>query len=272
MGIPGVIKMFKNASLRKKKSSKEDKILMYEFWLIVIMFGLAFLLVLFFMMLAIQLLPEFYFGIAKDTMVLCIGGSISGVAAFCAILISYAQTREIQEENRKNIRSERIDSMKPFITLEPIDLPSEGFPSAQIILSVSGSLNNRGEPVLLFEKFKSGHGWSNPQIFRFNLKNIGNNSAHNCGLTINKQKIFSGKAMAKNDSISLLTIIGENIQPTEIQFQLEFMDIGDNRYVQSHQYKGTLNGRLSDYTIITNAPKPVSGENTCDDNNLNKKS
>jgi len=66
--------------------------------------------------------------------------------------------------------------------------------------------------------------------------------------------------MAKNDSISLMTCI-DDIQPTEIQFQLEFLDIGDNRYVQSHQYKGTLNGFMSDHTIITNAPKPVSGEN-----------
>ena len=82
---------------------------------------------------------------------------------------------------------------------------------------------------------------------------------------MNGQKIFSGKAMAKDDSVSLWTAT-DIFQPVDIQFQLQFMDIGNNRYVQSHQYKGTLNGFMSDHTIITNAPKPVSDENMCDGN------
>jgi len=257
--------MFKILRHNKKEYSEQNVVVKLELGTIFKIIGLLLVIVILLMFLLSQILPGYYFGVSKTTMILFIGSSISGVAAFCAILISYVQTREIQEENRKNIRSERIDSMKPFITLELINLPCEGLPPAQIKLSVTRSLNERGEHVLLFGNYKDSQILSNPQVFRFNLKNIGNNSAHNCSLTMNGQKIFSGKAMAKDDSVSLLTFT-DNIQPIYIQFQLEFLDIGNNRYVQSHQYKGTLNGFMSDHTIITNAPKPVSGENTCDGN------
>lgn len=220
--------------------------------------GLLLVLVILLMLILAQLLPEYYFGVSKTTMILYFGSSISGVAAFCAILISYAQTREIQEENRKNIRSEKIDSLKPFITLESINVPLGETPSADMGISVTTSLKEGMEHALLsFEKEPYINLCYGPQTSKFNLKNIGNNSAHNCSLTMNGQNIFTGKAIAKGDSISLLTILTEEIQPTEILFQLEFMDLGNNRYVQSHLYKGTLDCSISDDTIITNAPKPV---------------
>ncbi|WP_319378401.1 hypothetical protein [uncultured Methanocorpusculum sp.] len=252
-------------------NSEQNKVVKLELSVIFKTIGLLLVLVILLMLILAQVLPECYFGVTKTTMILYFGSSISGVAAFCAILISYAQTRDIQEENRKNIRSERIDSLKPFITLESIVVHSKETPSADIGISLKKntdptiygpfSFNVMGVILSSWGEFP----------YKFNLKNIGNNSAHDCSLTMNGQKIFSGKAIAKGDSISLLTILTEEIQPIDIQFQLEFMDLGDNRYVQSHQYNGTLNFITPNHTIITHAPKPVSRENTCDDN-LDKKS
>lgn len=223
--------------------------------------GLLLVLVILLMLILAQLLPEYYFGVSKTTMILYFGSSISGVAAFCAILISYAQTREIQEENRKNIRSEKIDSLKPFITLESVTIRSDEIPSADMGIFLEKNTDTYLEYPYLFKVRENILLSIGQYTYKFNLKNIGNNSAHNCSLTMNGQKIFSGKAIGKGDSISLLTILEGKIQSTEILFQLEFMDLGNNRYVQSHQYKGTLNYIVSDHTIITNAPKPVSDEN-----------
>jgi uncharacterized integral membrane protein len=186
--------MFKILRHSKKDYSEQHVDVKHELWSILKIILLLFVIMIVIMLSFSVFLPDSLFGMSKATIIIFIGSSISGVAALCAIIISYFQTREIQEENRKNIRSERIDSLKPFITLESINLPSEGLPPAQIKLSVTRSLNERGEHVLLFEKYKIDSRWSNPQHFRFNLKNIGNNSAHNCSLTMNGQKIFFRKS------------------------------------------------------------------------------
>ena len=264
--------MFKILRHNKKEYSEQNVVVKLELGTIFKIIGLLLVIVILLMFLLSQILPGYYFGVSKTTMILFIGSSISGVAAFCAILISYVQTREIQEENRKNIRSERIDSLKPFITLESVTIRSDEIPSADMGIFLEKNTDTYLEYPYLFKVRENILLSIGQYTYKFNLKNIGNNSAHNCSLTMNGQKIFSGKAIGKGDSISLLTILEGKIQSTEILFQLEFMDLGNNRYVQSHQYKGTLNYIVSDHTIITNAPKPVSDENTCDDNNLNKKS
>ena len=237
----------------------------HELWAIIKIFVSLFLIMAIclglIMIPVVFLFPDPLYGVSKNTIIVVLGGLTSGVATFCAIIISYFHTREIQEENRKNIRSERIDSMKPFITLESINVHSDETPSADIGISLEKNTDISLECPFLFKVKAIILPSMGQHTFKFNLKNIGNNSAHNCNLTMNGQKIFSGKAIAKGDSISLLTILTEEIQSTEILFQLEFMDLGNNRYVQYHQYKGTLDDCVPDHTIITNAPKPVSGEN-----------
>ena len=165
----GVIQMLKKFRQCMSAYPEKNEVVKLDLRLIFKTFGLLLILIIIIMLILAQLLPEDYFGISKTTMIIYFGSSISGVGAFCAILISYIQNREILEENRKNIRSERIDSMKPFITLESINLPCEGLPTAQIQLSVTRSLNERGESVLLFENYNIDRRWSNPQFFRFNL-------------------------------------------------------------------------------------------------------
>lgn len=262
--------MFKILRHSKKDYSEQHVDVKHELWSILKIIFIVFVIMIVIMFSVSVFLPDSLFGMSKATIIIFIGSSISGVTALCAIIISYFQTREIQEENRKNIRSERIDSLKPFITLESINVPTGVTKSADIGLSLEKNIDKSMEYPFLF-KVKAIIFLSMGQYtFKFNLKNIGNNSAHNCSLTMNGQKIFSGKAIGKGDSISLLTILEEKIQSTEILFQLEFMDLGNNRYVQYHQYKGTLDDCVPDHTIITNAPKPVSDENKCVDDNEEK--
>lgn len=275
MEATGMIKMFKKLCHSKVDNSELHVNVRHELWAIIKIFVYLFLIMAIclgvILIPVVFVFPEPLYGVSKNTIIVVLVGLTSSVATFCAIIISYFHTREIQVENRNNIRSERINSLKPFITLESMNVHSDETPSADIGISLKKHTDNTISGPFSFNVMGVILPSWGEFTYKFNLKNIGNNSAHDCSLTMNGQKIFSGKAIAKGDSISLLTILTEEIQPIDIQFQLEFSDLSDNRYVQSHQYNGTLNFTTPNHTIITHAPKPVSRENTCDDN-LDKKS
>lgn len=146
-----MIQILKKFCHREREYFEQNPVVKLGLWKIFLIIVVSLVFVITLMLLLVWLLPESYFGISNTPMMSFIGSSISGVAAFCAIIISYFQTRKIQEENRKNIRSEKIDSLKPFITLESINGSQEEKPSGDISISVNTNTDQSIESPLLFD-------------------------------------------------------------------------------------------------------------------------
>lgn len=186
--------------------------------------------------------PGGYDSIDASDWVLFAGSSIGGIAALCAIYVSYMQNNQLHKDNLvAQEKKERLERM-PFINLyvESIDTRSGTLTNTcdRVIIIDGGDMSILVPPLYEFS-MPNMNVHNDGYYYRvFQLRNIGGDSAYSVELKINDMDVYSGVALGKGEGISNLIKIhnthSDSFSDYQVKLTIKFKDITGRKYIQNH--------------------------------------
>lgn len=214
------------------------------------------------------LYPNWYIVMEASDWIIFAGSSIGGIAALCAIYVSYEQNNKLHRANLIAQEQKERLALMPFINLyvESIDTRCGTLTNTcdRVIIIDGGDMSILVPPLYEFS-MPNMNVHNDGYYYRvFQLRNIGGDSAYSVELKINDMDVYSGVALGKGEGISNLMKIhgshGDSFSDYQAKLTIGFKDITGRKYVQNHTC--SLNNNYFKTMPAPNIGMPELEENT----------